>query len=96
MEFNSVDGRGVYSKPLIYTLLHVSYGYFAAFAPVSIITFFIVWQLGQLILDRRVFLLNWRVERGNSRPHTAKKFAEFIFGFAIGLFMRQYFWRRWI
>jgi hypothetical protein len=90
MEFNAVNERGVYSKPIIYTLLHVGYGYFAAFAPASIITFFIVWQLGQLLLDRRVFLLNWRVERGNSRAHTAKKFAEFIFGFAIGLLARQH------
>lgn len=73
MEFNSVDERGVYKKPIIYTLLHVGYGYFAAFAPATVITLFIAWQLGQLLFDCRVFLLNWCVENGNSRPHTAKK-----------------------
>ncbi len=90
MEFNAVNERGVYSKPLIYTLLHIGYGYFAAFMPATIITLFIAWQLGQLLLDCRVFLLNWRIECGNSRAHTAKKFAEFIFGFALGILARQY------
>jgi hypothetical protein len=92
----SMDSRGVYSKPLVYTALHVGYGYFAAFAPAAVISFFIIWQLGQLILDIRVFLLSMKYEHGNNRIHTAKKFAEFLTGLALGLLTRQYFGAKWV
>ena len=91
----TMNDRGVYSKPTIYTALHVGYGFFAAFAPAAIIGFFVLWQLGQLLLDVRIFLLNWQIERGNNRAHTAKKFAEFLTGLAVGLLLRQYFGVKW-
>ncbi len=91
-----MDSRGVYSKPTIYTALHVGYGFFAAFAPAAIIGFFVIWQLGQLLLNVRVFLLNLRYEHGNNRIHTAKKFAEFLTGLAVGLVLRQYFGVKWV
>ncbi len=91
-----MNSRGVYSKPMIYTALHIGYGFFAAFAPAAIIGFFVIWQLGQLLLDIRVFLLSFRYERGNNRIHTAKKFAEFLTGLAVGLLLRQYFGVKWV
>jgi hypothetical protein len=78
----------VYYKDPIYTLSHVAFGFAAAYLPAFVLAWFIIWQLGQLALNVRVFLYTLTYERGNSREHTAKKFAEFITGFALGIVAR--------
>jgi hypothetical protein len=83
------NAAGIYGKPTIYTVLHVAYGGIGAYFPALVIPFFIVWQFAQLLTGRRIFLLSMETKPGNSRQHTAKKFAEFMTGIAIGLILRQ-------
>ncbi len=78
----------VYYKDPIYTASHIAFGFAAAYLPTLALTWFIVWQLAQLSLNVRVFVYTLTYERGNSRQHTAKKFAEFIAGFAAGIAAR--------
>lgn len=78
----------VYYKDPIYTASHIIFGFAAAYVPTLAITWFIIWQLGQLFLNVRIFACTLTYERGNSRAHTAKKFAEFMIGFATGIVCR--------
>ena len=78
----------VYYKDPIYTASHVAFGFAAAYLPTFVLAWFIIWQFGQLLLNVRVFLYTLTYKRGNSRQHTAKKFAEFITGFALGIVAR--------
>ena len=80
---------GIYGKPTIYTVLHVAYGVAGAYFPALVIPFFIIWQFAQLLSGQRIFLLSMETKPGNSRQRTAKKFAEFMTGLAIGLAARQ-------
>jgi hypothetical protein len=78
----------VYDKPAIYTISHIAFGFAAAYVPTLALSWFIIWQFGQLLLNVRVFMCSMTYESGNSRAHTAKKFAEFITGFAAGITVR--------
>jgi hypothetical protein len=78
----------VYYKDPIYTVSHIAFGFAGAYLPGLVLTWFIIWQFGQLLLNVRVFMCTLTYERGNSREHTAKKFAEFITGFALGIAAR--------
>ena len=78
----------VYYKDPIYTASHIAFGFAAAYLPTFVIAWFIIWQLGQLCLNVRIFVCTLTYEKGNSRQHTAKKFAEFIVGFAAGIAAR--------
>jgi hypothetical protein len=78
----------VYYKDPIYTVSHIAFGFAAAYIPSIVLAWFIIWQIGQLALNVRVFICTLTYERGNSRQHTAKKFAEFIIGFALGIAAR--------
>jgi hypothetical protein len=45
----------------------------------------LVYQLGQLVFDVRVFPLEWKIEHGNSIEYTALKLSEIGIGYVIGL-----------
>lgn len=78
----------VYYKDPVYTASHIVFGFAAAYFPVLVLTWFIIWQLGQLLLNVRIFACTLTYKHGNSRAHTAKKFAEFMTGFAAGIATR--------
>lgn len=79
------NAAGVYKKPAIYTLQHIALGLIAAYFPLIVIPAFVAWQLAQLILGHRFFVLTLSTKPGNSVRHTGKKFAEFVAGLGLGI-----------
>ncbi len=79
----------VYDKPLIYTLSHIVFGAVAVYYPV-VLYLFIIYQLAQLILNVRVFGLHGEIRVGNNPLHTARKLAEFGFGYAAAYLFKHY------
>jgi hypothetical protein len=83
---DSPDKRGVYKKPVYYGLIHVMFGIVSVkYYPVGI--FFIAYQLLQLIINKRFFLFQLKVSKGNNLYHTMCKLCEFFIGILIGLFI---------
>ena len=79
------NAAGHFYKHPIYILKHVALGIAAAYYPLIVIPIFVAWQLAQLIMRRRFFLLTLSTKPGNSVRHTAKKFAEFVVGLGLGI-----------
>lgn len=81
---------GVYRKPLYYGLIHVFSGFLAFhYAWFGIV--FLIYQLSQLILNKRFFIFQGRMEDGNSLGHTAFKLGEFLIGMLIAFVIRKIF-----
>lgn len=84
------SSAGVYRKPLYYGLIHVLSGFLAFhYAWFGIV--FLVYQLSQLILDKRFFVFQGRMEEGNSLGHTAFKLGEFLVGMLIAFVIHKIF-----
>jgi hypothetical protein len=81
---------GVYKKPLYYGLIHVFSG-FVAFYYSWFGIVFLLYQLSQLILNKRYFIFQWKIEEGNSLSHTAFKLSEFLVGLLIGYIIHKSF-----
>ncbi len=77
-----------YYKPWYYTLSHILIGFFGASYPVILILA-LVYQLGQLIFDVRIFPVERKIEKGNSIEHTAIKLSEMGFGYIIGYILKN-------
>lgn len=81
---------GVYKKPLYYGLIHVLSGFIAFhYAWFGIV--FLVYQLSQLILNKRFFIFQGRMEDGNSLSHTSFKLGEFLIGILIAFTIHKIF-----
>lgn len=75
-----------YHIPHIYSISHYVIGIISAFVP-SLIMPFYCYQIGQLLCNRRVFLLHRKIEKGNHLPHTLKKLSQFFIGMLFGIFI---------
>ena len=84
------SSAGVYRKPLYYGLIHVLSG-FLAFHYAWFGVVFLVYQLSQLILNKRFFIFQGRMEDGNSLGHTAFKLGEFLIGILIAFIIHKIF-----
>lgn len=71
-----------YEKPFYYTLIHVLLGalsyYYSTFGIV-----YVIYQFGQLYINKRVFLFQWKIENGNAFVHTFIKLGEFMVGWIV-------------
>lgn len=72
-----------YQKPWYYILSHIVLGFIGAFYPIVIILA-AIYQLGQLMLNIRIFPIEGKIEEGNSIYHTSKKISEYAIGYIIG------------
>ena len=79
--------QSVYDKPIIYLLIHVGLGFSAVWHP-YIIWLIFLYQGLQLILNKRFFIIEGRIENGNNYKHTIAKLLEFSIGYAIGSIIR--------
>jgi hypothetical protein len=78
----------IYEKPAFYTFSHVAIGFAAVWFPV-LGALMIIYQLAQLILDVRFFVLGPHIKKGNSWQHTTLKLAEMGVGYGLGLLVRR-------
>lgn len=72
-----------YYKPWYYTASHYSLGFLAVWFPIIGILA-IMYQLGQLIFNVRVFPVEGKILGGNSIHHTAVKVSEIVVGYLVG------------
>ena len=80
---NPPDQNGIYKKPIYYSLIHILIGLAASkYHQLGIL--FILYQLSQLIINRRLFLFQLKLKKGNSISHTSYKLGEFYLGLIIG------------
>lgn len=77
-----------YHKPWYYILIHVIIGFVAAWYPILIVLA-VAYQLGQLMCNVRVFLIEGTIEEGNSIYHTSKKLSEYTIGYLIGYIVKS-------
>jgi hypothetical protein len=70
----------VWSRPLIYTILHILSGFIAYLYP-KLLILIILYHLLQLYLGVRFFLFELTYREGNSIEHTTVKLLEVIGGF---------------
>lgn len=81
---NRLNKLNIYNKPIYYSLIHVLFGIlFVRHFWIGIV--FIIYQILQLILNKRFFLFQYKIENGNSINHTLFKLFEFFIGIIIGL-----------
>ena len=68
---------------IIYPLSHILIGYKAA-SNINIGIIFVIYQIMQLKMGERVFMMHKRRTRDNSEMHTIRKMIEFVIGYKIG------------
>lgn len=78
-----------YYKPWYYTVSHILIGFSTVWYPIIGILA-LIYQLGQLFFNVRVFPIEWKISEGNSIEHTFKKLFEILLGFVIGLIVKMY------
>lgn len=77
-----------YYKPWYYTASHVATGFIAVWYPI-IGLIALLYQIGQLIFNVRVFPVERRILHGNSFQHTFKKLTEILLGYTIGYLVKN-------
>ncbi len=78
----------IYYKPWYYTFSHVLTGFAAVWYPaIGIIA--LIYQIGQYLLDIRVFPVEMTIRTGNSLQHTGLKLSEITLGYSIGYIMKN-------
>jgi len=75
-----------YKKPFHYTILHALIGALSYYYRTLGIVYFI-YQFGQLYFNKRVFLFQWKIEKGNAFFHTLVKLVEFMIGWMVVYFI---------
>ena len=74
----------IYEKPSKYLIIHVTLGIISFFYR-PLIWIFLAYQFLQLVLNKRFFIFEWRIKKGNSIEHTVVKLLEFFAGFLTTL-----------
>lgn len=77
-----------YCKPWYYTVSHILIGFVGAWYS-AILILSLVYQLGQLMFDVRVFPIELKIEKGNSFEHTLIKLSEMSIGYIIGYILKN-------
>jgi hypothetical protein len=67
----------------------VLFGFIAVWYPVIGILV-LIYQLGQLVFDVRVFPVEGKILKGNSIEHTTKKLSEIAVGYIIGSIIKTF------
>ena len=79
----------VYERPPLYAISHLAFGFTAVWYP--LIGFLaLMYQIGQLVYNVRVFPMEGKILPGNSVSHTAVKLGEMAIGYVLGLFTKQW------
>jgi hypothetical protein len=78
----------LYERPRHYAFSHMVIGFSSAWFPVIGI-FTVLYQLGQLLFNVRVFPREGKILPGNSVEHTGLKLAEILLGYSIGRLVRR-------
>lgn len=68
----------------IYSVIHVGLG-IASNTYVPLDKLFLIYQIGQMLLDIRYFFFENKIEKGNSYFHTVKKLLEYALGKLISV-----------
>tara|TARA_R100001163_G_C5066560_1_gene205051 strand:- start:3860 stop:4132 length:273 start_codon:yes stop_codon:yes gene_type:complete len=71
-----------FGMPIFYRATHYGLGFVAAFYS-PIVPVFVGYQLFQLSINRRFFVLSMELRKPNTLMHTGVKLSEFIIGVAI-------------
>lgn len=74
----------LYERPRHYAISHIFFGFIAVLYPIIGILA-LVYQLGQLYFNVRVFPVEGRILPGNSVKHTGLKLFEMAIGYLIGI-----------
>jgi hypothetical protein len=78
----------VYERPPLYAVSHLAFGFTAVWYP--LIGFLaLMYQIGQLVYNVRVFPMEGKILPGNSVSHTAVKLGEMVIGYVLGLFVKS-------
>lgn len=77
----------LYYKPWYYGLSHVISGFIAVWYPL-IGVLAVLYQLGQLVFNIRIFVVEMDIKKGNSIEHTFLKISEIALGYIIGYFVK--------
>ncbi len=78
----------VYERPPFYALSHLGFGFVAVWFP--FIGFLaLMYQIGQLVYNVRVFPMEGKILPGNSVSHTAVKLGEMAIGYVTGLLVKN-------
>ncbi len=73
----------VWEKPAFYTVTHLLLGYIGYFY-FYVLAATVAYQLVQLAMNKRFFILEMKLGDGNSVEHTALKLAEVFLGYCAG------------
>jgi len=77
----------LFERPFYYSFFHVALGLLSVWIP-GLLTFVLLYQLAQLLLNKRFFLFEGQIREGNSLQHTLLKVAEILLGFLLGTLVR--------
>lgn len=78
----------LYDRPAFYFFTHLLMGFAAAWYPfIGVLA--IVYQLGQLVFNVRIFARELRILKGNSVAHTFVKLLEIGLGYLLGSFVKK-------
>ena len=76
---------------LKYVFIHILLGIISYNYP-YIWVIFIIYQLSQLVFNKRVFLFERTIKDGNSIYHTLSKIFQFIFGYFLKAITESKIW----
>ena len=68
--------------PFIYELSHYIFGAISVKYN-FIIVIFLIYQFLQLIFNVRIFMLDFKIKKGNNLKHTINKISQFFLGYII-------------
>ena len=74
----------IWHKPAVYVVIHILTGVIAYYYP-TFLFFILGYHLLQYSLDVRVFIFQWKIEKGNSFEHTVVKLLEVLFGYLLAM-----------
>ena len=77
----------LFERPFYYSFFHIAVGFLSAWIP-GLLAFVLVYQIVQLLLNKRFFLFEGEIREGNSLEHTLLKIAEVLLGFLLGSLVR--------
>ena len=78
----------LYERPPMYAVSHLLFGFLAGWYP--LVGFLaLMYQLGQLIYNVRIFPVEGTIRPGNSVMHTAVKLGEMGIGYILGLAVKK-------
>ena len=72
----------MYQTDIKYIIIHVILGALSYYYPM-ILPIFSMYQLIQLVLNKRVFMFEFKIKDGNSLQHTSNKMIQFFLGYSI-------------